>query len=246
MRRCTRLLLLVVLGVVCGCNGPVQRQFLFFPTHRVADGGLQVWRENGREIGLMREVAEPDNVWLLLHGNGGQAADRTYALPRFSTRDGVFILEYPGYGQREGRPSRAALDAAAIEAFAALRRRYPGKAIGIAGESLGSGPACGLAHQPEPPEKIVLLVLFDSLKRVASERVAWLPAAELLGDVWDNGTALAGYRGVVEIFAARNDRIIPVKHACALAATVPGAKLHVFDGGHNDWAAQHSIEIRMR
>jgi hypothetical protein len=56
-------------------------------------------------------------VWLLIHGNGGQAADRAYALPSFSMDDSVFILEYPGYGSRKGKPSKKSLDAADRQAY---------------------------------------------------------------------------------------------------------------------------------
>ncbi len=243
MTRVLRVFTCVIVWLFAGCATQVQRQFLFFPTHHGATNGLAEWRDGGRLIGFAREVAEPENAWLLLHGNGGQAADRTYALPRFSARDAVFILEYPGYGRRSGEPSRAALDAAAVEAYGLLRRRFPGKPVCVAGESIGSGPACMLAGQPDPPDKIVLLVPFDALKRVAADRVRWLPAAVMLGDVWDNCAALAGYRGPVEIFGARDDTIIPVR-ARALAAAVPGAQLHVFAGGHNQWSQQATIAIR--
>lgn len=245
MPRFSKVLSCVVVWLFAGCAS-VQRQVLFYPTHHDAANGLAEWREGARLIGFAREVAEPENVWLLLHGNGGQAADRTYALPRFAARDAVFILEYPGYGRRGGKPSRQAIDLAAVEAYRILRNRFPGKPVCVAGESLGSGPACMLAGQPVPPEKIVLLVPYDSLKRVAAGRAPWLPTGALLGELWDNTVALAGYRGAVEIFAARDDTIIPVAHAKALATGFPAAKLHLLRCDHNGWAQQAEVEIRNR
>jgi pimeloyl-ACP methyl ester carboxylesterase len=246
MPRLSKVFACFAVWLFAGCATQLQRQFLFFPSHHCETNGLAEWRDGGRLIGFAREVAERENVWLLLHGNGGQAADRVYALPRFAERDAVFILEYPGYGRRSGKPSRGTIDQAAVAAYQSLRHRFPGKPVCVAGESIGSGPACLLAGQPVPPDKIVLLVPFDSLKRVAEDRVRWLPAAEMLGALWDNSVALAGYRGPVEIFAARDDTIIPVGHARALAASVPGARLQVFAGGHNEWSQQRAIAIRNR
>ena len=55
---------------------------------------------------------------LVLHGNAGSALDRTYLAEAFQGPAmpwalDVFLLEYPGYGAREGTPSENALVAAA-------------------------------------------------------------------------------------------------------------------------------------
>lgn len=243
MPRISKVVACLAVWLFAGCAS-VQRQVLFYPTHHGRSNGLAEWREGPWLIGFAREVAEPEHIWLMLHGNGGQAADRGYALPRFSERDSVFILEYPGYGQRAGAASRRAFDAAAIEAYRALRTRFPGRAICVVGESIGSGPACVLAGQAEAPAKIVLVVPFDTMKRVAAGHAPWLPTGILLGDVWDNVSALAGYRGPVEIFAARGDTVIPYGHAEALARSLAGAKFHIVGGGHNDWSQQTRVAIR--
>jgi hypothetical protein len=75
---------------------------MFYPTHHPGDQGLAHWTQDEHSIGFARPVDDPRNIWLLLHGNGGQAADRRYALPAFSEGDAVFILEYPGYGSVPG------------------------------------------------------------------------------------------------------------------------------------------------
>ena len=222
----------------------MQRQVLFYPTHHNRANGLTEWRERDRLIGFVREVAAPENVWLMLHGNGGQAADRAYALPHFSERDSVFVLEYPGYGERSGKASRRAFDAAAVEAYRILRGRFPEKPVCVVGESIGSGPACVLASQAQPPDKIVLIVPFDTLKRVAAQHAPLLPTGMLLGDVWDNVAALSGYGGAVEIFAARDDTVIPYRHAKALAESFPSSKFHLVAGGHNGWSQQAEVTIR--
>ncbi len=236
---------IVILGaaLVFGCHS-LQRKALFFPTHEARDNGLAPWTHEGKTIGFAREVANPRNVWLMLHGNGGQAADRTYALHAFAATDSVFILEYPGYGLREGRPSRKAFDNAAREGYAALRARFPRSAVCVAAESIGSGPAAVLSREKPAPDKIVFVVPFDTLKAVAREHVQYLPVGLLLAGYWDNLESMEGYRGPVDIFGAERDEVIPVKHAQALAADVPQAKFHLIAGGHNDWSAQPKVRFR--
>ena len=239
--------LLVFLGayvmLVVGC-AIMQRKLLFFPSHNDRDTLLTAWKKEGRIIGYSRQVPAPQNVWLLLHGNAGQATDRGYAIPSFSERDSVFILEYPGYGAREGKPSKASFNAAAEEAYLLLRSAFPKTPVCVMAESIGSGPACALASQAQPPEKIVLVAPFDTLTSVAAGHFPLLPVGLILNDNWDNIRSLAGYQDPVEIFGALEDTVIPIKHAKKLADSIPSAKFHSIPGGHNDWSEEGRVEIR--
>lgn len=226
-----------------GCSS-LQRKLLYFPTHSAASNGLTEWRDGEKVIGYAREVASPRNVWLMLHGNGGQASDRVFALPRFDSDDSAYVLEYPGYGGRAGTPSMPAINAAAHEAYVLLRLRFPDRPVCVVADSLGTGPACILSQQAPPPDKLVLIVPYDELARVAAEHYpSWLVRL-LLTDNWNNLSALATYRGPIEIFAADNDRIIPISHAKALAASKPQTVFHVLRGGHNDWPQNASVKFR--
>ncbi len=234
------------LGVLalCQCDS-IQRRLLFYPTHHPDANGLEVWRAGAEAIGYVRPVERPEQVWLMLHGNGGQAADRVYALPSFSERDAVHVLEYPGYGLRGGKPSHKSFNAAAQKAYADLVRRYPGHAVGVVGESIGSGPACFLAGQNPAPAKLVLITPFDRMETLASRHVSWIFASLLLEAKWDNVAALRHYRGPVDIFAAEGDQVIPIAHAKALADAVPQARFHRISGGHNDWSQGGQVRVRM-
>jgi len=242
-----KLLVLGVLGLVCaamsfGCQS-LQRKVLFYPTHNAGDNGLARWTHEGLLVGFAREVPSPDNIWLMLHGNGGQAADRVYALHAFSPRDSVYILEYPGYGQRAGKPSRRSIDAAALGAYQLLRAKYPGKPVCVAAESIGSGPAATLGAAKQPPDKLVFIVPFDDLKSVGKDHVPYAPSSLLAGS-WNNVESLAKYEGPMDVFGARRDQVIDVRHAQALAASRPQAKFHMLNGGHNDWSRQPDVQIR--
>lgn len=226
-----------------GCSS-LARKLLFYPTHRPHDNSLTPWLSNGETIGYARETVSPKNVWLMLHGNAGQASDRLYAVPNFAPEDSVYILEYPGYGSRTGVPSQESLNRAALEAYLLLRESYPHLPVCVAAESIGAGPAASLATLSQPPNKLVLIVPFDKLSLVAKDYFPAFLVDWMLQDNWDNVEALANYQGPIEIFAAEADTIIPVRHAKALAAAIPKAKMTIIGGDHNDWSYQGRVTIR--
>jgi pimeloyl-ACP methyl ester carboxylesterase len=237
------LLIAATLLGTCGCAA-IQRALLFYPTHRPHEGALTPWTRSGEVIGYARAVESPGAVWLMLHGNAGQASDRLGALPCFSPGDSVYILEYPGYGDRPGVPSREAFDRAAREAYALLRETHPRHPVCVAAESIGSGPAAALAREIRPPDKFALIVPFDRLSSVAADHFpAWLVRL-VLRDDWDNMEALSRFTGPVEIVGAEADTVVPVRHARALAAAVPGSRLTVIPGDHNDWCGEGRVRIR--
>jgi hypothetical protein len=221
----------------------LESPFLYFPTHSDAGTDLQEWRAGGKLIGYSSTVPTPRMVWLMFHGNAGQASDRGYVRRSLPSSDAVYIVEYPGYGQREGAPSMQSINAAAVEAYALLRTLYPGVPIGVIGESLGSGPASYLCSLPDPPARAVLIVPFDNLVSVASEHFPFLPVRLLMRDKWDNVTALAGYGGPLDIYGAMYDRVIPVAHARKLTQALPRATFHEMPCGHNDWSGRGLVKI---
>jgi pimeloyl-ACP methyl ester carboxylesterase len=238
----TLAILLIAVTLVVGCQ-MVQRKVLFYPSHDTQENGFTRWEHNGQLIGYARLVKEPQNIWLMLHGNGGQASGRTYALPAFSDHDSLYILEYPGYGAREGTPSRRSFDAAAREGYDALRAAFPGLRIGVVGESLGSGPAAMLSRATPAPDKIVFIVPFDTLKSVGADQFPRMLVSIVLAGSWDNIEAMKGFAGPVEVFGAERDEVIAVTHARALAASIPQAKFHLVPGGHG-WANQNNVSVR--
>ena len=66
----------------------------------------------------------------------------------------------------------------------------------------------------------------------------------MLFDRWDNVEALRGYAGAVDIFGARGDSIISIRHAEALAKSIPNAHFTAISGGHNDWSWNEQVKIR--
>ncbi len=232
-----------VYAAFCVFVGLSQRNLLYFPTHHAADPAMLPWTVNGETIGFHRSVPSPQTIWLMMHGNGGQASDRTYALPRMAPTDALYVLEYPGYGRRDGQPSLATINTAALAAYQALRREFPGKPIGILGESIGSGPASFLASASPAPDKIILVVPFDTLADVAARHFPFLPVRLMLRDRWDNIAALRNYPGPIDIYGALDDEIINFAHAKNLSARIPAARFTAIEGGHNSWSASPQVKI---
>ena len=237
------LMVSVILFETIGCS-EIERKLLFYPTHKPHYNSLTPWIRDGEIIGYSRKIESPKNVWLMLHGNAGQAFDRLYAVPSFSTEDSIFFLEYPGYGNRKGVPSKEGFDRAAKEAYLFLREIYPHIPVCVVAESIGSGPASSLATLSHKPDKFVLIVPFDSLSLVAEDHYPSFLVRLILKNNWDNVKALSNFKGPVDIFGAETDTIIPVKHAKALAAAISRSNLTIISGGHNDWSYENRVKIR--
>ncbi len=230
--------------LVCTLMFVGQRSLLYVPSQNDRQSLLQPWRYADETLGYCREVPDPQTVWLMMHGNAGQAAGRDYVLPHLAENDALYVLEYPGYGKRPGHPSRRAFDQAAAQAYRILRERFATSRLCVIGESIGSGPASTLTGQPQPPDKLVLIVPFDSLEQVVARKFPWLPVQTLLRDKWNNVEALKDYRGPVDIYAALEDEVIPVRHAQELARAIPTSRLIEIRGRHNDWSRSKRVAIR--
>ncbi len=233
----------IALFGMTGCSY-IERKLLFYPTHHPHANNLTPWINNGRTIGYSRQAASPRNVWLMLHGNGGQASDRIYAIPCFSKHDSVFILEYPGYGNRKGVPSKESFNKAAEEAYLLLREMYSKIPVCVAAESIGTGPALSLAGLDKKPDKFVLITPFDKLSAVAEEHFPAFLVRLILRNNWDNIVTISAYDGPVDVFGAEADTIIPINHARTLAASCPGSNMVIIPGGHNDWSYGGKVQIR--
>jgi pimeloyl-ACP methyl ester carboxylesterase len=232
-------LLLVVVIVL------FQRRLLYVPTlmnPKVAEQiarreGFEAWRNTANQIiGWHWPAGATSNgVVLIVHGNAGCAVDRSYfAEPiRAGGSVDVFVLEYPGYGVRDGSPSEASLLTAAEEAFNELPTNGP---IFIVGESLGTGVAAHLAKRYGPRiSGLILFAPYNDLASVAQEKMPILPVRLLLQDRFNSAEWLREYRGPVAIVLAEADEIIPAKFGRRLYDGYSGPKkLETIPAAHHN------------
>ncbi len=224
-----------------------QRGYIYYPRRtsfedaerRAARDRLQPWRAaDGRLIGW--RTAPADERILVFHGNAGSAVDRAYFAWAFAQRPGgrdwqVCILEYPGYGPREGRPSESALVGAGLKALDALLAEAD-RPVVLLGESLGSGVAARVAaERPEHVAGLLFLTPFPSLADVAAAHYPYVPVRWLLRDRYDAAKALRAYNGPLVVVVAENDRVVPARLGRRLLEGYAGPKrLFVQEGrDHN-------------
>jgi len=228
----------------------LQRGMIYFPTRLApnqaeqiaAENGFVPWRNKaGQIIGWELPAGAPSAVAVLIvHGNAGWACDRGYlAKPIHAAAPvKVFILEYPGYGAREGSPSERSLLAAADEAFLMLTNETQ---IYLVSESLGAGVAAHLAKAYSARVSgLMLFMPYNKLVSVAQEKMPFLPVWLLLWDRFGPEDWLKRYHGPVKIAVGERDEVIPMKFGRRLYETYQGPKsLQIFPtAGHNDIAAQ--------
>jgi pimeloyl-ACP methyl ester carboxylesterase len=227
-----------------------QRRLMYFPTRTdparasaaAAQQGIAEWRTAAGDFIGWRWPASTssDTAVLILHGNAGSAINREYLADpiREASSLDAFVLEYPGYGFRDGSPGQDAILAAAEQAFRELSSR---NRVFLVGESIGAGAAAHLARRfKDKVAGVVLFAPFDSLQAVARKVFPFLPIRWILRDQFEPAAWLAEYGGPVTIVLAERDEVIPVEFGHRLHDFYKGPKklIVIPNAGHNDIPAQ--------
>ncbi len=235
---------------LCACSCALQRKLLYFPTkipedvvvQAGAEHGFVPWKNSSGQIIGWKIPASgiATGSVLIVHGNAGCAVGRDYiAQPIHAAADvDVFVLEYPGYGAREGSPSKKSFVAAAEEAFQLLPTNAPKY---IVSESIGAGVACELAkNHPQEVAGMALIVPYHNLASVAQRQIWFLPSYFLLLDRFNPEDCLRSYHGPVKFVIAGADEVIGPASGLRLANGYVGPKeVQVFPGAHhNDVSGQ--------
>ena len=202
------------------------------PPHRETD-------EDGQRRTKTDDAGKPSTAPGLLwfYGNGENIAGLWPVLRDFQPPGvALLVVDYPGYGESEGRATEPALYEAADVAYDALASRAevdPGR-IYVYGRSLGSAVATYTATR-RPVAGLILESPFTSARAMARRHYAILPPFILrLG--LDNLARIKRLRCPVLVFHGTADRLVPTAMGMTLAAAAPGpAELVLIQGsGHND------------
>jgi pimeloyl-ACP methyl ester carboxylesterase len=237
----------------------LQRYILYHPSKDTLENivaeaqtlNFEPWQlPNGETIGYKSHALRNDprrNVTILVtHGNAGSALDRVdyllllrEALPDLAIS--LYILEYPGYGARKGKPSQESFLDAAQHALSYI----PEQPLIILGESIGTGVACALAAEfPQQIAGLLLVTPFDSLINVAQHKFPFIPARPLVLDPFPSDQWLQSYNGPVAVIVAGQDSVIPPSHARKLYNEYRGPKklIEVPEADHNEVVGQLPLE----
>jgi len=240
-RRLPRLLKVVLIALAISYAGlcllvfVCQRNLLFHPTIRTAAevdqlaqaAHMERWTNAaGQFIGLRRLAATQPaaGTVFMMYGNGSTAvrcSDYADAIPPAAALD-FYVLEYPGYEDRPGAPTRKSLLNAAQEAF---QRLDPNRPIYLIGESLGTGVASFLAGAyPGQVTGIMLLSPYHRLVDVAQTHYPILPVHWLMLDDFWSEHYLKSYHGLVGVMIDGQDSVIPARFGHQLYDGYTGPK----------------------
>lgn len=197
-------------------------------------GSFKLRMPSGRQLSLLHlESAAPQpKILLYNHGNNQDLEDLLPTLAELQANGyNVLAYDYPGYGTSTGKPSERSVLEAADTVFKYLveQLNYRPDQIILYGFSLGSGPACYLAHR-YPVAALIIEGGFTSTFRVVTrfKIVPW--------DVFDNSSVLPQVSCPCLLIHGKKDEIVPFWHAKSNYRTIraPKQKLWVADAQHND------------
>jgi hypothetical protein len=225
----------------------MQRRYVFPGTQRESPrpsatapaGATQVWldasfgRVEAWFFPASAVVSAPTVVFA--HGNGELIEDWQNEMETLSEQGvNALLVEFPGYGHSEGKPSRETIREAFGEAFDWLvaEGAVAQDRIVAYGRSVGGGAAADLS-QDRPVRALALQSTFSSVAAMARE--AYLPGFLVL-DRFDNRQAVADFDGPVLLMHGLEDDVIPYEHAVSLAGARDGLEVVEIDCGHNDCA----------
>jgi len=212
--------------------------------------GLVKWPNTQDYRGYLVDSGSADKTFVLFHGNAGEAANRMHYLPPFNSRNArTLLVEYPGFGLREGAPNEALLVADAIETLTQLSAEFPSDPIIVLGESLGSGVASAtvgaLFHAHDEQQKALsakihglgLITPFDSLVNVAQGRYWYLPVSLLIQDNYNSANNLRDVTIPKALVISGQDRVVPTKYGYSLEGQLAEKKRTFVlpTAGHSNW-----------
>lgn len=176
-------------------------------------------------------------VLLFCHGNAGNIGHRLDSVQLFH-RLGleVFIFDYRGYGESEGKPTEEGTykDAEAAWRYLVEERRVNPDRIVIFSRSLGGGIASWLASR-HTPGALILESTFTSIPDIAARIYWFMPVRLILRFKYDTAERLSKVNCPTLIIHSRDDEMMPFIHGQRLFEIAPEPKRFLeLTGIHND------------
>lgn len=226
-----------------------QERLLFEPTPLKADEPLvpdtdvyERWIEvpGARLSAAQLRRPEPRGVVFFLHGNSGNLRDCLVDLDAFRQANfDVVMFDYRGYGKSTGCiASEAQLRADVRAVWSEYAEQYEGRRVVVAGQSLGTALAAGLAAElcaaGREPDLTVLVSPYSSMRALADELYPWVPSRVLRYPLHTAEHA-ARLKGRLMLIHGDKDELIGIHHSHALRTAAPAAQLLCVEGaGHGD------------
>ena len=176
-------------------------------------------------------------VLLFCHGNAGNISHRLDSIQIFHQLGlDVFLFDYRGYGQSEGKPTEQGTykDAEAAWWYLIEERQVKPNEVIIFGRSLGGAVASWLA-QSRTPGGLILESTFTSLPDIAAKLYPYLPVKLLLRFKYATAKYLSTVDCPVLIIHSRDDEMMPYSQGQRLFAVANEPKSFLeISGTHNE------------
>lgn len=195
----------------------------------------------------------PDRVWLCFAGNGSLALDWLRVINAWDDRFAYLLVDYPSYGDCEGRPTPGGIRESSQAAFAALAKRFGVTEVELRSKCLVLGHSLGSAVALMAAEDLglgrgVLISPFTSMTDMGRLVLGW-PLCHLNMHRFDNVRTLKKAMSLegaqFQIFHGSDDEVIPVEMGRDLAEG-HGASVvfhEVAEAHHNDVIRRAKNEI---
>lgn len=174
---------------------------------------------------------------LFFHGNAGNISHRLDSIAIFNRlRLNVFIFDYRGYGQSQGKVSEAGTyrDAEAAWSYLTGARGIDASEIVVFGRSLGSSIAAWQASQHRPAA-LILESSFSSVPSMAGRLYPFLAVKLLAKFSYDTGRYVSSIACPLLVVHSKTDEIIPYAEGRQVFDAAPANKQFLdILGGHND------------
>ena len=182
---------------------------------------------------------------VFFHGNGGNISYRMSTVNAFVKMGySVLIVDYPGYGKSQGKPTEQGTYRTAESAWRYVRKakKVPAEKMFIFGRSLGGGVASYLAVR-EKCAGLILESTFTSIPDVARKKFWILPAEHICKIYYNTNTRLPKIHSPVMVIHSMDDDLIPYSMGVKNfnSANEPKTFLQI-NGSHNA-AFDHSINL---
>ena len=253
--------LILVIGFVMTPHA-LERFFIYYPSRQIY--------EDPTHIGLGYQnvsITTEDDVvlhgWfvpcegahrtvLIFHGNAGNIGDRLFYIELLHKLDvHVFLIDYRGYGNSEGKPFEKGLyrDAQAAYEWWARERKPAGEKLILFGESLGGAVAVDLASKAAPAG-LILVSPFSCAKDMAKSNIILRMLFPLADVRFDSAKKIAQVTCPKLFIHGTRDEIIPYRLGKSLYEQAPQPKSFypVSGAGHNDlpWVAGDEFSRQLK
>jgi len=174
---------------------------------------------------------------LFFHGNAGNISHRLDSIAIFHRLElNVFIIDYRGYGQSEGKITEKGTyrDAEAAWNYLSHTQGISEKQIIIFGRSLGASIASWLASK-HAPAALIIESGFTSVPSMGQRLYPFLPIRWFTHYKYDTKQYVKNISCPVLVAHSKNDDIIPYDEGREIFEAAPEPKQFLeMQGGHND------------